>query len=68
MALDQSQDQLSTDQLGEMGGGSDAVVVDAAGAISLTIPGGSMLLVADFAREGPDLVIEGPEWRRGHRP
>ena len=60
MALDQLQGQLSTDQLGEMGGGTDAVVVDAAGASSLVIPGGSMLLVADFAREGPDLIVEGP--------
>ena len=60
MAIDQLQGQLSTDQLGEMGGASDAIVVDAAGASSLVIPGGSMLLVADFAREGPDLVIEGP--------
>jgi len=60
VAIDQLQGQLSTDQLGEMGGGSDAVVVDAAGASSLVIPGGSMLLVADFAREGPDLIVEGP--------
>ena len=60
MAVNQLQGQLSTDQLGELGGASDAVVVDAAGATSLIIPGGSMLLVADFAREGPDLIVEGP--------
>ena len=60
MAIDKSQGQFSTDMLGEMGG-TDAVVVDAAGATSLTIPGGSMMLVAEFTREGPDLIIEGPD-------
>ena len=60
MAIDQLQGQLSTDMLAELGG-TDAVVVDASGAASLIIPGGSMLLVADFAREGPDLIVEGPD-------
>ncbi len=60
MAIDQLQGQLSTDQLIELGGATDAVVIDAAGAATLTIPGGSMLLVADFGREGPDLIVEGP--------
>ena len=60
MAVGQLQGQLSADHLGELGGASDAVVVDAAGAFSLVIPGGSILLVADFAREGPDLIVGGP--------
>ncbi|MSO65278.1 MAG: hypothetical protein EXQ85_05685 [Alphaproteobacteria bacterium] len=37
-----------------------AVVLQAAGAESLTIPFGAMLLKADFSRSGSDLHLEGP--------
>ena len=60
MAVDKIQSNLSADELLQSGGG-DAIVLDASsGAENLVVPGGSMLLVADFTREGPDLLIEGP--------
>ena len=36
------------------------VVIDAAGE-TVVVPGGHMLLVADFVRQGPDLVLIGPD-------
>ena len=36
-------------------------VLDAVGAEAVTVPGGTMLLRADFAREGPDLLLTGDE-------
>ena len=38
-----------------------SVVLDAAGATELEIPGGPFLLNADFAREGPDLLLIGDD-------
>ena len=60
MAVDNLQSNLSPEDLLNSGGG-DAVVLDASsGSENLVVPGGTMLLVADFSREGPDLLIEGP--------
>lgn len=59
MAVDKLQSNLSADDL-LSSDGSDATVLDASGAETLVVPGGTMLLVADFSREGPDLLIEGP--------
>ena len=39
--------------------GSQLTVLDAVGAEALTVPGGTMLLTADFSREGPDLLLTG---------
>ena len=38
-----------------------SVVLDAAGASQLEIPGGTFLLDADFSREGPDLLLIGED-------
>ena len=38
-----------------------SVVLDAAGATQLEIPGGTFLLHADFVREGPDLLLIGDD-------
>ena len=41
--------------------GSDVTVLDAQGATELVVPGGHMLLLADYAREGPDLMLTGTD-------
>ena len=41
--------------------GSDFTLLDAQGAAELVVPGGHMLLVADYARDGSDLVLTGPD-------
>ncbi len=38
-----------------------AAVVDAAGQSNIIIPFGVLLLKADFVREGPDLLLIGPD-------
>ena len=39
--------------------GSQLTVLDAVGAEAVTVPGGTMLLTADFSREGPDILLTG---------
>ena len=41
--------------------GEPALVLEAAGAAELVVPGGSFLLTAAFVREGPDLVLVGSD-------
>ena len=42
-------------------GGRPTLVLDAAGATELVVPGGDFLLTAAFVREGPDLVLIGSD-------
>ena len=60
MAVDKLQSNQSAEDLLNSGGGETTVLDASAGAENLVVPGGTMLLVADFTREGPDLLIEGP--------
>ncbi len=41
--------------------GDFATFLDAGGASEITVPGGDMLLFADYARDGDDLVLTGPD-------
>ena len=47
--------------VGGEGAGSNFVLLDASGAAELVVPGGAMLLDAEFARDGSDLTLTGPD-------
>ena len=61
MAVDNLQPGISTDDLVAEEGSGEPIVLDVGSAANLTVPGGTMMLTADFVREGPDLVIEGQD-------
>ncbi|HJM50783.1 MAG TPA: FecR domain-containing protein, partial [Alphaproteobacteria bacterium] len=60
MAVDNLQPGISTDDLVADEGG-EAIVLDIGAGPHLTVPGGTMMLTADFVRAGPDLIIEGQD-------
>ena len=57
MSADNPHITSGSEELAAMGA-IKAIVLDAGTAVQLEIPGGAMLLVADFSREGPDLLME----------
>ena len=68
MALETDRSALATlelfrEQAGFSGDG-EIVVLKAISGDQLVIPNGTMLLVAEFVREGPDLLLIGPDGDR----
>ena len=68
MALETDHSALATlelfrEQEGFSGDG-EIVVLTALSGDQLVIPNGTMLLVAEFVREGPDLLLIGPDGDR----
>ena len=47
--------------VGGEGAASNFILLEAQGAAELVVPGGEMLLVADYARDGSDLVLTGAD-------
>ena len=52
---------LTTQDLLNADTGSDVTTLDAGSGGSITIPGGTMLLTAEFSQQGNDLVVEGQD-------
>ena len=61
MATGDKSSDLTNDGLSREGGAQFDLVLDASAGGQLVVPGGHMLLVAEFTREGSDLILTGPD-------
>ena len=61
MATGNTTSSLTTEQLQAIGGGEPVILEALSAGRQVVVPGGAMLLAADFAQAGPHLVITGAD-------